>query len=281
MSKGKLKICLLLPNGVITKKKRPFSLTFDNIYAQRFLKHLRNDPNLCTGCGSRCVHCRNRYNLDFSSQIAGVFEIPSVLSYFVDNPEKYFPERFPSHEVMVAINIHEDILLALPEKIKERGAKALIVPIEAPKWITRWGRERLKRICSQLNLEVAFPKPFCSLRKGNYRVINDFIEDFRIGFPKLKFEIRKGVIKKAKVLRSAPCGDTYFVAFNLPGTKVEEIERVVAKYWHSYPCVASMKMDEELGDTILHKGGYIHYEAVHKGVNEALNEDKDLTEGEN
>ncbi|HDH57064.1 MAG TPA: hypothetical protein ENF16_00465, partial [Bacteroidetes bacterium] len=33
----------------------------------------------------------------------------------------------------------------------------------------------------------------------------------------------------------------------------------VSRYWHSFPCTASMKSDSELGgDTILHLGGQIH-----------------------
>ena len=93
------------------------------------------------------------------------------------------------------------------------------------------------------------------------------MEYFRVGFPQLEVTVKDGLIREARVLRSAPCGNTYYVAFNLPGAKADAsvIERV-AKYWHSFPCVASMEMDNELGDTILHLSGYHHYEAIREAL---------------
>ena len=68
------------------------------------------------------------------------------------------------------------------------------------------------------------------------------IVEIPIGYPKLKLELGDGYIKDAKVLRSAPCGNTYYVAFNLKGAPLDAaVAEVVAKYWHSFPCVASME----------------------------------------
>jgi len=107
--------------------------------------------------------------------------------------------------------------------------------------------------CRALGLGWAAPKPFCSLQPGRHPAIDRFMEYFRVGFPQLEVTVKDGLIREARVLRSAPCGNTYYVAFNLPGAKADAsvIERV-AKYWHSFPCVASMEMDNELRDTILH-----------------------------
>jgi hypothetical protein len=67
------------------------------------------------------------------------------------------------------------------------------------------------------------------------------------------------------------------VAKNLIGKKLTPSinEDLTAKYWHSYPCVASMQMDAELSDTILHRGGFIHYAAVSEAVEEAKKRDDD------
>jgi hypothetical protein len=46
------------------------------------------------------------------------------------------------------------------------------------------------------------------------------------------------------------------------------VAEVVAKYWHSFPCVASMEIDRELGETILHMGGFMHYRAVQEALAE-------------
>ena len=40
----------------------------------------------------------------------------------------------------------------------------------------------------------------------------------------------------------------------------------ISKNHHSYPCTASMIMDPELEDTILHKSGYLIREAVREAL---------------
>lgn len=253
----------------VSKKDRPeFCTSFDDVFAQRVIKHLEDDPELCTGCGRDCIQCRAKSNLDYSSSIAGIFKFPSSLLYYVDDSKKYLPSRLPAHDMTLAIGVHEDLLLALPTLVKKAGSKGIIIPIEDPDWVTRWVKDTIRKDCHKLGLECSFPKPFCSLGKEErYPNINKFIDYFRVGRPKVDIEVKNKTIKKVSVICSAPCGNTYYVAHNLRGTEVnDQLDRWVAKYWHSYPCVASMKMDYDLGDTILHKGGYIHYDAVHEAI---------------
>lgn len=259
-------------DGRIPVERKPFTSIFDNHYAERFIRHLSDDSTLCTGCGENCTSCRQSYKIDFTSQIAGTLTVPSELLYYIDDPESYLPQKLPAHEVMVAINIHEDLLLSLPLLAKKSGAKSLIAPLEDPDWMSKWARRRVSQVCAKVGIEFAAPKPFCNLDvDSSHPYINKFIEHFRIGKPKLKIKIQNGRISGAKIIRSAPCGCTYFVAHNLKDAPVaSNIHQIVAKYWHSYPCTASMKMDYELGDTILHKGGFIHYEAVDEATEEAL-----------
>lgn len=262
-----MKIYIVLPDCYTYREKKPFSLVFSDVYAERVIKHLEDNPDLCTGCGKKCVSCRNSYSLNFSSNIAGIHKLPPELLYYIDNPNDFLPAKLPHHDVMLAINVHEDILLALPSLAKKAGAKAIIAPIEDPDWLTSWGRKRMHQICNQHDLEFISPKPFCSLESGGHPFIDKFIEHFRIGKPKLEIKSSEGIIKKVKVLRSAPCGVTYFVAHNLLGKKIDDkLREFLSKYWHSFPCVASMKMDDELGDTILHRGGHININTFKEAV---------------
>ncbi|HDP70631.1 MAG TPA: hypothetical protein ENN38_07505 [Actinobacteria bacterium] len=263
-----MKIFIVCPDKWIPKEVAPFCSAFDNTYAKKLINHLTNASFVCTGCGDECVNCRREYNINFSGNIVGVHKLPAELLYYIDEPEKYLPKEFPPHDIMIAVNVHEDILLVLPKAVKAAGAKGLIVPAEHPDWLSRWARNKTKQICANLDIECAFPKPFCSLEKSEgHPNINKFIDYFHVGRPKLEIEAEDGIIVKTKVLTSAPCGATYFVAHKLIGRRLDEnIDAVVAKYWHSYPCIASMKMDPELGDTILHKGGYIHYDIVHEAL---------------
>lgn len=260
---SRLKLLLIKSDGKFPERHKPFTTFYDDHYARRFMKHLKDDPSLCTGCGDKCVNCRARYKLNISEKITSIIELPSTLPYYLENPEKFIPVKMPEHDVLVAINIHEEIILSLPPRMAAAGGKALIVPSEHPDWVSRWLRIKVGEAANQCGIEAAFPKPFCDLTAEAGTVVADFIKEFRIGRPKLKINHSGDKIESVDVQISAPCGCTYFLAHNIKGAKLDEdFINKVSKYWHSYPCTASMKMDYEIGDTILHKGGYIHREAV-------------------
>lgn len=262
-----------MSDGVVPRHRGPFAVTFDNTYAERFVKHLGDDPTLCTGCGERCVGCRRAYKIDYSADLADVIRVPSALPYYVDHPERHLPTRLPKHDALVAVNVHQEIMLALPERAKAVGCRAMLIPQEDPEWLSKWLIAEMRKRAASLGLEIAFPKPFCALEPDQaHPFVNQVMEHFRIGKPKLKFEVKDGRIEKASVLRSAPCGDTYYVAWNVVGRRVgPKFDWWASKYWHSYPCVASMKMDPEIGDTVLHKGGYMLLDAVHQALKECNN----------
>ena len=255
--------------GPIPAKKENFTVTFDDTFAQRFLRHMVNDADYCVGCGVLCDHCRDTYGIDFSANIADILQFPSVLPYYLDDPLELIGGELPPHDFTVVINAHQEILLSLPRVAAAAGSRAIIAPAEGPHWLSRWVRGQVKKACRELGMGCAFPKPFCALTPGIHPAVDEFMDYFRIGYPKISLEVGDDYIKDAKVLRSAPCGNTYYVAFNLKGAPLDAgVAEVVAKYWPSFPCVASMEMDRELGETILHIGGFLHYRAVQEALTE-------------
>jgi thymidylate synthase len=250
---------------------RAFSKTYDDAFAQRVLMHFTNDVNLCTGCASFCEHCRDQYPVQFAQDIVGLLQLPAQLPMYIDDPEDFLPPELEAHDVALAINVHEDLLLSLPDLVSVSGGQALIVPVDDSAWLNAGVRRQVERRCAEIGLECAFPKPACSLEaREDQPTIADFQRIYRVGKPKIVVQSRDGVIREARVVQSAPCGNTYFVAYNLAGQEIgpDLNERVVAKYWHSFPCVGSMTTDPELGDSLLHKGGYLHYQAVDDAVAE-------------
>ncbi len=265
-----MKLLIIYCGGSIPPRPDPFSVTFDDTFAERFLRHLINEEGYCNGCGALCDHCRDTYGIDFTSDIADIIQLPSVLPYYLDDPVELLGGELPPHEATVAINVHQEVLLALPELASRAGSRVLVAPSEAPGWVSRWARGEVRKACRKLEMGCAFPKPFCSLPFGIHPAVDEFMEHFRIGYPRLHLELGDGYIREARVLRSAPCGNTYYVAFNLKGAPLDaSVAEVVAKYWHSFPCVASMEVDRELGETVLHMGGFMHYRAVQEALAEA------------
>ncbi len=244
------------------RRPGPFERQFDSAWADRFIQHLHNRRDLCTGCGDRCVHCRDWRVDDHTPEIVAVIRHPSILPELIDDPSDHLPNELPPHDILVAVQIHEEILIELPRLSVRAGGKALVAPVEAPDWISRWAKNKLIAEAKKHHTEVAVPKPFCALTAPRGSVIAAFIERFRIGMPDVEMEISDGRIARATARTSAPCGNSHYVAHNLQGIPVnDELAVEVSRYWHAFPCTASMKQDPELGDTILHRGGQIHMEA--------------------
>jgi thymidylate synthase len=264
-----LKLLVIYSGGRIPVKRDSFSVTFDDTFALRFLRHITNEEDYCNGCGVLCDHCRDTYGIDFSGDIVDIIQLPPTLPYYVDDPLDIIGTRLFPHDATLAINVHQEVLLALPDLAAKAGSRALIVPSEASSWTNRWLKGQVKKSCRQLEMGCAFPKPFCSLAPGLHPAIDEFMEYFHIGKPRISLELGDGYIREAKVLRSAPCGNTYYVAFNLRGAPIDaRVAEAVAKYWHSFPCVASMEIDRDLGETLLHMGGFMHYLAVQEALSD-------------
>ncbi|MBB6217324.1 hypothetical protein HNQ80_003443 [Anaerosolibacter carboniphilus] len=202
--------------------------------------------------------------MDFSNFIEEMIGLPDLYPIYLDDPLAYLPKAFKESDVFVCLGIHEDILIELPKIIAKSNGKALLVPCEGADWVSRWVREKAIDECEKYGLAYDFPKPFCSMTKGKFEILNQFMDTFRIGKPKFRLYVNsENIIVKAEVIQSAPCGNGYNVAKHLIGAQLgEEAKKVVAKAWHSFPCMGGMTIDPELGDTILHIGGYLHYSAL-------------------
>ena len=145
----------------------------------------------------------------------------------------------------------------------------MITPIEDFREVPLGLQKQLVEECEELAIEYAFPKPFCALEPAEAKpLVSSFVQEFKIGKPSLRIVTEKRdlsrVVQSVVVERSAPCGSTWYVAKKLIGEEVrkEGIRDVVAKAHHSYPCTATMAVDPEIEEPILHKAGFLIREAV-------------------
>jgi len=239
-------------------------------YGERVIRNLINDPSFCQACGLFCDFCK--YGIySYVQNIHAAIELPdpAKLPRLIEKPEKYLPKKLPTVDVCIATGIHQDLLLALPPRLKREGIKGLITPIDDFREVPLGLQKQLEKECEELTIEYAFPKPFCALEPPTTMpLISRFVQEFKIGKPSLRITTEKRnkskVIHGVAVEQSAPCGSTWYVARKLIGKEVqrEEIRDIVAKAHHSYPCTATMAVDKEIGEPILHKAGYLIREAV-------------------
>ena len=243
---------------------------YNGDYGERVIRNLINDPCFCKACDLHCDFCK--YGVySYVQDIHAAIELPDPadLPSFIEEPERYLPKKIPTVDICIATGIHQDLLLALPPRLKREGIKGLITPIEDFREVPLGLQKQLEEECEELAIEYAFPKPFCALEPTEAKpLISKFVQKFKIGKPSLRITTEKRnklkMIQSVAVERSAPCGSTWYVAKKLIGKEVqkEKIRDVVAKAHHSYPCTSTMSVDPEIGEPILHKAGYLIREAV-------------------
>ena len=244
---------------MVNGKPMKLLIMYGGNFGERVIRNLVNDSEFCKSCDPLCTHCKyERYC--YAESIIGTirFPAPETLPDFIDDPGPYIP-ALPSADIMIATEIHPDILMELPTRLDDAGIKGLIVPVEQSREVSPGLAKQVGERCSDLGIESAFPKPFCSLNREE-GIIGRFVSEFGIGIPVLKIGVVNEVISAVTVKQSAPCGSTWFVAKKLvgaPADSQEIIREIVAEAHHSYPCTADMTVDRELGDTILHRAGYL------------------------
>jgi len=244
--------------------KDPYIQTFNARYAERVIGNIEGRADFCGACGAACTACRRAYGRRYADRLAGVIAFPGALPYVLERPADLLPEAVPAHDVLLALHIHEQVLLECLARARDWGTRALVAPLEASDWVSAATRRQAHALGRDLGVEVAFPKPFCAFDPPEGSLLARFRREFHIGRPEVRIEVRGGRIERAFVEVSAACGATYYVARGLEGRRVDEDLRheVVAKRLHAYPCTASMAWDEALGDTVLHVAGEAHYDIL-------------------
>ncbi|MBY8984278.1 MAG: hypothetical protein KGD65_04360 [Candidatus Lokiarchaeota archaeon] len=260
---------------------------------QKFVGNLINNDEFCKACevleqNVKCDKCREHLK-SFSNTIYFYEKIGENIPDFIEEPEEYLPKNLPSVDFVIVVGIHQDLLSGLPDYLKDKNVKAVIVPIENPKWAPAGLQAQVLKEFERNNIQAAFPKPFCALSKQyneynkvgfnltkDHNYIYEFIDYFKIGEPIVSLLLSKDgeSIEDTCVLQSAPCGSSYYVCQQLKskyfkngksgGTSLNE---KISKAHHSYPCNASMDQDSILKDSILHVGGYLIRNAVRRELN--------------
>ncbi len=251
------------------------TIFYNGFFGERFIANLMNYKNSCPSFGAcgidACVQCKeNVYS--FSKNIIATYGMidPANLPDFIENAEDFLPKKIVKADIAIAINIHPDLLIALPEKLAEQNYKAYIVPVEESKWCSPGLAKQIKEKCDELGIEFAAPKPFCLLReKDEHPTINRFVREMGIGYPKFEIDLEeidgRKKIKNVRILRSEPCGAAWFVGVRLREFEFETIRELwdrVAETHHSFPCTGSMEKDREYNETLLHIAGYSVRHAV-------------------
>ena len=269
--------------------------------ANKFVGNLINNEEFCKACENleinvKCDKCRECVK-SFAHSIYLYDKVGENLPDFIEEPEEFLPKNIPPVDFLLVVGIHQDLLSGLPEYLKDKGVKAVIIPIEDPKWVPPGLQVSILEEFEKYGIQAVFPKPFCALSKEynehnkvgfhltkEHSYIHKFIDYFKIGKPKVSFLLSKDgkSIEDSCVIQSAPCGSTYYICQQLKGKYIENHESTslnerISKAHHSYPCNASMDQDTILKDSCLHVGGYLVRNAIRRELSLEEQEGQKLT----
>jgi hypothetical protein len=238
---------------------------YGDVFAERVIGNLINFKTFCEGCEPVCSECRTSYG-SHVGDIVGIHPTDPPSPTMIEDPEKFIAEmNLTSCDLLLIVAIHHDILSSVDVMVEATGAKAVIVPIEDPTWVPPGLRSQVKETLDNIGIENAFPKPFCTLEPGEGKLIDEFIQTYRLGKPIHYVDMNDDIIQEIGPLRSAPCGCTWYVSQKIRGKSIKDTDVLfdeVAKAHHTYPCTASMMKDREYGDALLHLAGYTARNAV-------------------
>jgi len=173
-----------------------------------------------------------------------VFKLPEHLPEFIEEFE--FPDEL-FRDVILSYAFHPDINLELVKKANEKDVKCIVIAGKY-KFIKKYSN----------NVKILVGDACCShLVKGI-----EFFEKF--GIPEFKVKIKDNLIENVEVLRSAPCGATFFVANKLKGVYVSEAP-MKAGYFTQLYCLGSRGISGAI-----HKAANIHKLAIERAIRRKL-----------
>jgi len=198
-----------------------------------------------------------------------VWQAPNILPPMIDYPEDYVPDSLPAADLILNFGEHRGIAELIPDVARVTGARAVIAAIDNEAWLPRGLARQLRGWLEEMDVICVTPKPLCSLTETHYGLtrrqkvqyedplIAEFARHF--GRPELQLTIdpKTRQITAAEIQRDAVCGCARYVAEGLVGLSVEEAEQEAGMLHHHYPCLASMGIDVDYGDTLMHISGNI------------------------
>jgi len=204
-----------------------------------------------------------------SAWVINHWRAPVFFPMMIDYPEEFLPSELPESDLILDFAEHKGVAELIPDICKMTGAQAVIAAIDNENSLPRGLARQLRGWLEKMNVACATPKPLCSLTETDYWVTrrqriehhSPLIAEFARYFGKPEFSILvdplRRTITSIEVKRDAVCGCARYVAQKLVGISVDEAEYEAGMAHHHYPCLASMGIDVDFSDTLLHVSGNI------------------------
>ncbi len=216
------------------------------------------------------AHCPPHWHIN-------TWQTPRSFPLVIDYPEDYLPETLPSSDLILSLAEVKGVAELIPEIAKMTGAQAVIAPIDNIAWLPVGLARQLGEWLARLGVACVSPKPFCSLTPTHFNVLryrvayeDPLIQEFAryFGHPSFRVTVdqAKQIIQNVELICDTSCGCGRYVAEKLANTPLAEAVMTSGLLHHHYPCQASMGIDGQYQDTLMHISGNIMKDAVQEAI---------------
>jgi hypothetical protein len=192
---------------------------------------------------------------------------PKALPMVIDEPEEFLPRSLAPADLVLAFQEDARAAQLIADIARLCKAKAVIAPVDREEWMPRGLVQQVGTWLAKAGIAAAFPKPLCALTESTAAPHNGDrppsleIAEFARVFGRPSFEItcdpQTRTIASVRVVRDAVCGCARHVAEKLVGMPADDAEQAAGLAHHHYPCMASMGIDPDFNDTLMHVSGNI------------------------
>ncbi|WP_455369462.1 DUF166 domain-containing protein [[Eubacterium] cellulosolvens] len=194
-----------------------------------------------------------------------VYQFPKEMPKIIENPEFFFPTIISNCDIILSLGENPALATLLPDLARLTKAKAVIAPIDNPSWLPQGIITQISKELNELNIQYAFPMPFCSMDPNTgLSLIDKFASQF--GRPELQIKLQDNKIKEIKILRGSPCGSTHYMSAKISGLEKTQASKRAGLLIQIFPCLASRSSISFSKKPLIHIAANIAMAAVLKSL---------------
>lgn len=144
----------------------------------------------------------------------------------VDIPDEAI-KKLQAADLIISYILHPDLVLEMVDQLHEKAGWIII---------GAWRGEGFKKSLEEYE-NVNCPENMCDLEENGDPFFDEFVSKF--GKPIVQIELDGNRVSDVRVVRSAPCGSTFFVAQEMIGEEVNNLPIKAGLKVQHYPCRAS------------------------------------------
>lgn len=162
---------------------------------------------------------------EFDAEFIQLEQPSSMFADDIDIPEADL-KRMATGDLLITYVLHPDLTLELVEMMQDKVSWIIVAA---------WRGEGFKNQVERFG-NVTAPDNMCDLEENGNPVFDEFTSKF--GKPVVKIVSKDDKVAEVRVLRSSPCGSTFFVAEEMIGEELDNLPIKAGLKLQHYPCRA-------------------------------------------